>query len=346
MAKLNDQIAVAIGIQSGGEGAINATVRDATQIGTTESGATALGFLIRKESLVLDFDRIEEAGQDVVGSFTKRRGFKLRTDASAFGFDYTLKGSGQTLTTPAAGEYNLTAVHEALLRGLGLLRGTPTGSQTPYALGTPDFLTCKVWRGNQSWVMQDTKVAELSLALNPGNVVVATPTFAPGFVIHRPSDTFPTVISYGLNESTPPPVLQSAGAQIGATVRGFLEGTLVIANLYEDFPDSNLPRGRSFEQLGRDVTWEGNFYVDSTNLNQDFLNLDLVAAPTEELSFQLGVNTTTPGQVANAIQFFLNNVNFTRQRVVEQARRIVYALEGYSTDVSGAANSEFSILSR
>lgn len=346
MAKLNDQIVVALGTQAGGEGAINATVRDATQIGTTEGGVVALGAYIRTESLKLDLDRIEEPGQDVIGSFTKNRGFRLRSEASALSWDYTLKGSGQTLTTPVAGEYNLTAMHEALLRGLGVLRGTPTASQTPYALGAPDFLTIKVWRGAQSWVFQDCKVAELALKLEPGNVVVASPTIVPGAVIHRPADTFPTVISFGLNETTPPPVLQSAAAQIGATVRGFLEGTLTIANDYEDFSDSNLPRGKSFEQVGRTVTWEGNFYVDSTNLNQDFLNLDLTAAPTEELIFQLGINTVTPGQVANALQFTMFNVNFTRQRVIEQARRIVYGLEGYASANAGAVNSEFSFLSR
>jgi hypothetical protein len=345
LAKIIDQIAVVLGTQVA-EGTINATVRDSTQVGTTEGGATALGVLMRKETLTLDIDRIEELGEDITGSFTKNRGFRLRTEASAFSWDYTLKGSGQTLTTPVAGEYNLTTVHEALLRGAGILRGTPTASQTPYALGTPDFLTIKVWRGNQSWVFQDCKVDELAIALTPGEVVVVTPTIVPGALTHRPSDTFPTVISYGLNETTTPPPLQSAGAQIGATVRGFLEGSLTIANEYEDFPDSNLPRGRSFEQTARTITWEGNFYVDSTNLNQDFLNLDLTAAPTEELLFQLGVNTTTPGAIANAIEFTMFNVNFTQQSVVQQARRIVYGLTGYATAVGTTANSEFSFRSR
>ena len=349
MAKVTDQIAIVLGIQSG-EGTVNTDVQAATIVANTDDGSPlsaneALGVLIRKESLKLDFERVEEPGEDFSGTYSKAVGSFLRSSVAEFSFDLTVKGGGLALDgTPSAGDYNLPEAVEALFSSFGLVRGTPTTGDTPYAFDstTSDFLTFKVWRGAISYTFQDCKVSSMEYKFTPGEVAVVTVTVACGAVSLDSSDTFPTSIDYGVQEDTTAPVLKGAAASIGSVTRGFLEGTLTLEPAIDEFPDSNATEGVSQEQTARTISWSGNFYVDSTDLDQDYQNL-IRTGSFEDFQFTLGVHVVTG--VANALQFTMRNVNFTKVGVVEQAGRIVYALEGYATH-DGAGDDEFLLSSK
>lgn len=348
MAKVTDQIAIVVGAQVA-EGTVNADVQAATIVANDDDGAglsanEALGILIRDESLALDFERIEEPGEDFTGTFSKSVGSFLRSSVSEFSFDVTVKGGGLALDgTPSAGDYNLPDAFVALFSSFGLTQGTPGTGDTPYAFsGTAPFLTFKVWRGAISYTLQDCKVSKVEYKFTPGEVAVATFTVACGSIILDSSDTFPTSVDYGVQEDTVAPVLKAAAASIGAVTRGYLEGTLTLEPAIDEFPDSNAPEGIVNEQTGRTVSWAGNFYVDSSDTDQDYQNL-IRTGSFEDFQFTLGVHVVTG--VANALQFTMRNMNFTKVGVVEQAGRIVYALEGYAT-ADGAGNDEFLLSSK
>lgn len=349
MAKIVDQIAIVIGAQSG-LGSINTVVRDSTIIANTDDGVVlsaneALGLLIRDETLTLDFERIEDDPQNFTGSFSKLPGSFLRSSVSDFSFDITVKGGGKTVDgTPSAGDYNLPEAIETLLSGFGLVRGTPTTADTPYVIDDPVYLTLKVWRGDTSFTMQDCLVTELSYSNEPGNITIVTATVSAGGITFDNADTFPVSIDYGLQESLPAPVLKGAAASIGAVTRGFLAGTLTLTLDSEEVPDSNSTDGVIDEVTGRTIQWEGDFYVDSTDSDQDWVNL-IRTGTFEDLQWTLGVHVVGPAQQVNALQFYMQNVDFTAVKVVEQAGKVVYNLTGYATS-PGAGNDEFTLTSK
>jgi hypothetical protein len=308
---------------------------DITDTGTgTHTLDGAPGILIRDESLTLDFDRLEDLGEEVTGTFTKTPGTFRSEDVGTFTFDISVRGSGQTLTTPVAGEYDLPGPIELLYEAAGLIKGTPTSSKTPYEIGDPTFNTIKVWRRDVSYTMLDCRVASIAYALSPQGVVIATVAVSAGSVTKNASDTFPTVFDYNLQESTAPPTLKGAAAQIGSVVRGFLSGTLTVDNAFEKFPDSNAATGMATERDSRTFSWSGEWYVDTTDPDQDYTNLVRESDPTEDLFFRLGTHQSSTGEVANAIEFNMKNVNWTKVSVAHQAGRVVYNLEGYATGAS------------
>lgn len=340
MAKIRDDgVLIVVGTQVA-EGTINTDVRDATAVGTTEGGGTALGLFVRRETLTLDLARLEEEVQDVIGTRTPQAADLIEVQASAFSFDVLAKGAGTT-DHDQADEYDLPDAVEVLLQGAGLLKGAATTTLTPYALGEPVFLTIKVWRDDQSFTFQDCRVSSIAWAVTPKGVVPATVTIQPGIITYNNADTFPTVVDFGLQESTPSPILKGAGAAIGAVTRGFLSGTLTLENTFTPFADGNLPRGEAYEFVRRRVLWAGQFYVDSTDIDQDWTNLSLAADPTDDLVFVLGVANPGASGLANALRFTLRNVNWTAvNHAAEDSKRIVFDLAGYGTS-DGAGDDEF-----
>lgn len=349
MAKLTEQIAIVLGAQVA-LGTVNADVQAATIVANTDDGAAlsageALGLLYQVDSLTLDFARLESDPEVFTGTLSKTPGDFLRSSVDSFQFDIPVKGGGKTVDgTPSAGDYNLPEAIETLLSGIGLVRGTPTTADTPYVIDDLVYLTFKVWRGDQSWTLVDCIVESIEYNLTPGEVVTATVSVRVGSIIFDSTDTFPVSIDYGFQESLPSPVLKLAGAAIGAVTRGFLDGTLAITLDAEEFPDSNAAEGIVNEQSGRTVTWSGNFYVDSTDPDQDWANL-IANPPTQDLSFLLGVHVVGPAQQVNALSFLMNAVDFTVVGFTRQANRIVYQLEGYAT-AAGAGNDEFVLTSK
>jgi hypothetical protein len=349
VAKLTEQVAIVLGVQVG-LGTILASVQTATIVANTDDGAVlsaneALGILFRSDSLTLDFARLEDDPETFPGTFSKVPGSFLRSQVEAFSFDVTVKGGGKTVDgTPSAGDYNLPEAIEAVLKGFGLNRGTPTTADTPYNLGDSSYLTFKVWRGAQSWTIQDCIVSQIEYKLTPSETVVATITVQPGAITFDDTDTFPTSIDYGFQTTLAAPVLKAAGAAISPTTRGFLEGTLTLALAADEFPDSNAADGLVPESSARLITWDGDFYVDSTDPDQDWVDL-IATSSFPDLSFTLGVHVVGPAQQANALGFLMNNVDFTAVKYKRTAGRIVYTLAGYATN-AGAGNDEFVLTSK
>lgn len=339
MAKLTEQYAIILGVQSA-EGTVNATVRDATAIGTANSGSTGLGLVIVDESMKLEFGRSENDGTPYTGTFSKAFGEFLATETS-FEFDFRWKGGGDPTPT-IAGEFDLHPAIAELLKGHGLFKGTATGDLTPYVIGTPSFLTFKVWRGARSWTLMDCRVESISTKFVPKDSAVATATITVGSVVNGSvSDTFPVTIAYGTQTTLTPPVLRNAGCAVGAVTRGYIDGTLESKLELDEYPDCNATLGSVFEQVGREFSWKGKFYVDSTDVTQDYDILTSTSQPTEDINFTLGVNSagTTP---AEAVQFIMRNVQWKKQAFAQEAGRIVWDLEGYATH-DGAGNDEFLI---
>ena len=336
-----------VGVQSG-LGTVNAAVAAATIVANIDDGVAlaaneALGLMFRSESLTLDFDRIEDDPQAFSGTFSLNPGSFLRSSVASFKFDITIKGGGLALDgTPTAGDYNLQAAIEAVLAGFGLKRGTPTTGETPYTLAAPDYLSFKVWRGDTSFTLQDCLVTSMTYKNTPGQITVATVTVSAGGITFSAADTFPTSISYGLQESLQAPVLKAAGAQIGSVVRGFLAGTLTLELTSSEVPDSNSTDGVIDEIDGRTIQWEGDFYVDDSDSDQDWTNL-IRTSTFQDLSWTLGVHVVS-GQ-ANALLFAMQNVDFTAVKFKVVAGKVVYNLTGYAT-TPGAGNDEFVLTSK
>ncbi|HEY5609714.1 MAG TPA: hypothetical protein VIL97_00795 [Thermoanaerobaculia bacterium] len=352
MAKLNEGIGLVVGVQSA-EGTINPEVQVATIIANTDDGSVlsaneALGVPIRDGSLRFDIGRVEDENPVVPGSFTRTPGSFLRAEVSTFQFDLAIKGSGKTNGNPVlAGDFNLREAMEALLKGAGIIRGTPTTSATPYVLGGASVLTFKVWRRDSAFTVQDCRIKTVSFKLTPGGIVIATFTVAPGAVALRDPDTFPTSISYGSLLSTKAPVLQGAAAQWAAgTVRGFLSGTLTIDNEFEEFPDSNATTGVINEMTGRRISWSGPFYNDDTSDTQDFSNLIRESTfANADMRFELGTAQPGVGAINNSLRFELEEQVVTAQKFSEQAGKVVWDLETYATKAA-SANGEAVITSR
>lgn len=331
MSKLTEQIAIIVGEQSA-EGTINATIRDATAVSATT------GILIRKDSLNLELERLEEPGEEIAGTFTKTPGDFLLAQAAEFSFDVTLRGAGTALV-PGDGDHDIPAPILDLFEGAGVVDVSSTADITNYGLAAPKFLTIKVWRGGQAFVFQDCHT-NLSLKLTPKEVGVLTVTVLSGAVTHRDSDTFPSSIAYGKQETTSAPVLKSAGAQIGSVVRGFIEGTLEITPEYEEFPDSNAALGASNEMTGRGITFKGQFFVDSTDHDQDWQNL-IRSSSFEDFSFRLGA---VDGNPSNSLRFVLKRVDLQKMAHVGEVGRQVFELDVYATGaVAGSGYDEFTM---
>lgn len=340
MTKITEQIAIVVGTQTA-EGTVNANVRDATEVGVHENATTAVGVLTRDDSLTLDFERLEELGEDITGSLTKTAGTRLR-ESVTFSFDVTMKGPG-TASPSAAGDFTLASGIENVFSGAGLNRGSETSTRTPYNLGSVSFLTFKVWRGlAQSFTLVDCKTS-LSFGLEVGGSIPVTVEVVVGSVVENSSDTFPTTIDYGTQQSLAAPLLKVAGAQIGSVVRGQLDGTLDLENTFVEAPDSNAATGFVQEISERTVNYAGTFYGDDVDEDQDWQNLVQTSTPTDDIGFTLGVPGSDP---ANSIHFNLSNMNFTKVAVSQdEHNKVAWNLEGYATASGTTQNSEFTLVS-
>lgn len=348
MPKIREAVAIAIGVQQG-FGQVNDFVRDATELGFAEDigpPVVALGLFINDESLSLDFDRIEQEEPDYTGTFSKSPGTFQRVDVP-LSFATNMQGGGTT--TPAGtGDYDLHPAMEAQLSGLGLGTKVSGSAATVYGFPLKSYLTIKIWRGkadgtNQAeyWLLKDCTIESLAVALVPGEKSLGTWTYGVGSVEDHGLETFPSVIDYGTQSSMDPPILRGATAQIGSVLRGFLDGTLTIANDVSEYGDSNADTGIVDEADGRNVTWSGNFYVDDSDPDQDYTNLIQQGSPTEDLFFALGDTIGATLGYAQRLEFTMRNVNFTQVSYTRDAGRVVWNLAGYATHEGTPGDNEF-----
>lgn len=337
MAKITEQVAIAVGVQSGVE-AINATVRDATEIGETESGAQAIGIFIDDESLAFDFDRVEEEVSDYTGTFSKNAGTFQRVDVP-LAFATAIQGGGDP-TPETSGQWDLHIAFETLLRGLGLYSKTQGVGSTTYEPSEAEYLTIKIWRGTVAWVLQDCKVESLAIPLDSGSKSLGTWTFQVGSVQGQTEPGFPTLNGYGTQASLSAPILRGAACSIGGSSRSFIDGSVTISQEIAEYGDCNATTGITKESDGRQITFAGSVYADTGDPDQFYDDLVDTATPTGDMIFTLGDTVGDASNPAQAVAFTLRNMRWTQNSYDRQAGRVVWALNGYATH-DGSGDDEF-----
>lgn len=340
MAKITEQVAIAVGVQAA-EGTAHPATATATELDIAEAGSAAIGLYIQDDSLSLDFDRVESENADVSGTFSKTAGGFERIDVP-LAFDTNMQGGGDP-TPESSGEWNVHAAIDVLLQGLGIYNPTESVGNTAYIPENDlEFLTIKIWRGTVAWVFKDCKVESLAVPLTPGSAAQGTWTVLVGSIDSKAVTTFPALTGsgYGTQASMAAPVLRSAACAIGGVTRGFLDGTVTITNDFAEYGDCNAATGIVNERDGRTIGFAGSVYVDSTDVDQDYEALIAEVAPTGDMLFTLGDTLGDASNPAQALKFDLKNVQWTQNSYVREAGRIVWALDGYATN-DGAGDDEF-----
>ena len=354
MAKINDDLAIVVGSQSDRD-TVNATVRDATAGVANDTLTDAQSVLFDEDSLSLSFDRTESTEPVVSGSFTKRAGYLQRIQP-AFSFTTNAMGGARDATPSGSGDWDLSTAQELLYLGAGLT-GTSDTSDTDYALGNLTYLTFKVWRGSHSWTFPGCFL-DPTWNFTPGEKATISWTVLCDDITFDSADTFPTSLVYdgaspaGGQQTAAPPVLKGAASEIAGLTRGFQSGTLSLSNESESYPDSNATNGVVFEQTGREIRFQGDWYADSTQVDQsgdpdattaDFYNLESDVTSSTTLSFTLGTVTGASTR-PTALSFSIPNYRYTAQSRVDSAGKVVWGLDGYAT--STTSNAEMSITAK
>ncbi len=358
MAKVNDDLAIVVGSQTSRD-AVNETVRDATAGVANDTLTDAQSVLFDEDSLSLSFERSESTEPVVSGSFTKRAGYLQRIQP-AFSFTTNAMGGARDAAPSGSGDWDLSTAQELLYLGAGLT-GTSDTSDTDYALGNLTYLTFKVWRGSHSWTFPGCFL-DPTWNFTPGEKATITWTVLCDDIVFDSADPFPTSLVYdgadpaGGQQTAAPPVLKGAEAEIAGLTRGFQSGTLSLSNQSESYPDSNAANGVVFEQTGREIRFQGDWYADSAqttgdtgstadpgNTTADFYNLESDVTSSTSLSFTLGTASGASTR-PTALSFSIPNYRYTAQSRVDSAGKVVWGLDGYAT--STTANAEMSITAK
>jgi len=357
MAKVNEDVAIVVGIQTDRDNT-NDAVKDATAGVATDDQTAAQSVLFDEDSLSLSFDRTESTEPVVSGSFTKRAGYLQRIQP-AFSFTTNAMGGARTETPTDAGEWNLSTAQTLLYAGAGFSTETEADPTTAYTLaGGLKYLTFKVWRGSHSWTFPGCFL-DPTWNFTPGEKATITWTVLCDDIVFDSADTFPSLVYDGASpaggqQTAAPPVLKGAAAQIAGLERGFQSGTLSLSNESSSFPDSNATNGVVFEQTGREIRFSGDWYADSTQVaatgdpgatTADFYNLESDITSSTNLEFTLGTAVADGGSGRpTALSFSIPNYRYTAQSRVDSAGKVVWGLDGYAT--STTADDEMSITAK
>ena len=357
MAKVNENLAIVVGKQTDRD-TTNTTVQNATAGVATDTQTDAQSVLFDEDSLSLSFERSESTEPVVSGSFTKRAGYLQRIQP-AFSFTTNAMGGARDAAPTDAGDWNLSTAQTLLYAGAGFSTETEADPTTGYALGDLTYLTFKVWRGDHSWTFPGCFL-DPTWNFTPGEKATITWTVLCDDIVFDANDTFPTSLAYdgtgsaGGQQTAAPPVLKGAAAEIAGLTRGFQSGTLSLSNQSESYPDSNAANGVVFEQTGREIRFQGDWYADSTQTDAtgdpdattaDFYNLESDVTSSTSLSFTLGTAVADGGSGRpTALSFSIPNYRYTAQSRVDSAGKVVWGLDGYAT--STTANAEMTITAK
>lgn len=307
-----DGLALAIDEQTA-FGTINATIRDLAG-SLSETDGMVLG--VRTEGDAesgITFPNLTPIIREVVavaGSFTESADAFLRVLTEGLTITFALQGNGVT-STPAAGQakpfLGLDAIYESL--GLTGANGTaPVYAYTPQTSQSVTYATAKVWIGDLSFVFQDCVVESASFVSEPGGNVLVTANIRVGsLAVQADGVTFPT-IDYGTQTTLAAPVVEGVTFAAFGQTRAFEALTVTITNTIEEFGDSSVgTTGKRLAQTRRVITVDGTLYINASDSDAAYQNLIATAAPTTDISFQIG---TVAGatDTLNAFKFEVNNV--------------------------------------
>lgn len=331
-------VALAVGVQSG-LGTVNATIAalsgsltstNGIVLGDRESGDANSGIVLPT------IERVERALADL--GFTRQPGVFQRASVNDLAITIPMKGNGVT-STPSAGQAKPLAGVDALLLACGLsgANGTsPVYEYTPSA--TTVYVTAKLWVADLSYVFMDC-IGTLTLVPTPGDIMLATIALQVGSLnAFADGVTFPT-LDYGTQASLSAPIVQGV-AHSWSTTRGFNELSITNENEIEEIEDSNQASGIRLVQNSRQFNVEGVVFTDSADSDFEHQNVVATAAPTADMSFQLGT-IAAPAATLNAVKVELNNVQLETVKDVKLGTAHAKQIAGYCT--AAIANGEFKL---
>ena len=346
MAKIQEGLALGIGVQSD-QFTVNTNVSTATQLITgVASGSGATGILVRNNSdFSVSFEREESEGGRVPGSLTRMSGVLKRT-VPAFSFVIDWMGRVIATTTPIAGEYDPAEYMVRILAANRLDKGTSTSSDTPFEYATDAsgaFHTLKLWRGTgagtESWTLVGCTF-NLTWDHTPNDKSTLTVEVIADSVIFLASDTFPTNATDDLptafgNQRLAAPICQLAGAALDGITRGFQTASITSTYDVVETLDSNVATGKLNEQGQRTVEASVDFFADTLETVGDFPkiedNLDQTsAAPAPKLTFIIG-QVAGAGDIANAMELLIPSWRITgNEEVTGDNEQVVRRVTGYA----------------
>lgn len=331
-------VALAVGIQSG-LGTVNATIAalsgsltsaDGIVLGDRESGDANSGIVLPT------IERVERALADL--GFTRQAGVFQRASVNDLAITFPMKGNGVT-ATPSAGQAKPLAGIDALLLACGLSGANGTSPVYEYTpAGSTVYVTVKLWVGDLSYVFMDC-VGTLTVVPTPGDIMLATVALQVGSLnAFADGVTFPT-LNYGTQASLSAPIVQGV-SHTWSTARGFNELSITNENEIEEIEDSNQASGIRLVQNSRQFNVEGIVFVDSADSDFEHQNVIATAAPTADMTFQLG-SVAGAGNTINGVKVELNNVQLETAKDVKLGTALAKQIAGYCTGAS--ANSEFKL---
>jgi len=326
--------------------ATNVAATDGAVLGDKGSGDAESGISIPQ--IVPIFREVAA----VAGSYTEQADSFQRASVEGFSVTFPLQGNGVD-ATPSAGEASLATAHKgihAILYSLGLIVANGSAPAVEY---TPRFAassgggtiysTVKIWIGDLSFVFTDCLVDTASMVFTPGGNGLLTANFKVGK--HDPATdfadgvTFPT-FDYGSQASLSAPTVEGVAFTWGE-VRGFETLTVNVSNEVAEFGDSNVEStGIRQSQTRRIFTADGRLYLNDADSDFEYQKTISTAAPTEDLSFQLGTPATTG--IINGVKIELNNLQSKGVKYDRIGSAMVAELSGAkATDTS--PGSEFKL---
>ena len=351
MAKIDEAVAIGIGVQTA-QASVNEAVRDATDLITAAAtGTTATGILLRNNAdLAQTLARQESDGGVAPGSLSRVSGALLRVDPS-FSFTIDAMGSRGEASSPLdAGDFNLPEYMKRIFAGARLVQQTPTAATTEYefaATSAGAYHTLKIWRGaganSESWVLVGCTF-NLTFNFEAGQkATITVDVVADSVDYDGTSVTFPpasVTTAYGTQEKAAP-ILESAANALATVTRGFQSATLAISYPENVVPDCNAAGGELKSQgTPRLVSFEASYFADTGDDDYDLLTADLDGDDTgPAVSFRLGA-VAGAGDTVNALTVLIPNF-----RVLDNGKEdgdsVMRRITGYAAI---AGDSEFGSL--
>jgi hypothetical protein len=343
MAKIDEAVAIGIGVQSD-QATVNTAVSTATDLITAAAtGSTATGILLRNNAdLAQTLARQESDGGVAPGSLSRVSGALLRV-APAFSFTIDAMGSRGVAGTPDAGDFNLPEYMKRIFAGARLVQQTPTTSTTEYefaATSAGAYHTLKIWRGaganSESWVLVGCTF-NLTFNFEAGQkATITVDVVADSVDYDGTSVTFPpasVTTAYGTQEKAAP-ILESAANALATVTRGFQSATLAISYPENVVPDCNAAGGELKSQgTPRLVSFEASYFADTGDDDYDLLTDDLEGSSTgPAVSFRLGA-VAGAGDTVNSLTVLIPNFR-VESNSKEEGDSVMRRISGYAA-ISG-----------
>lgn len=321
MADIDFKMGLAVGIQSA-RGTVNSSIN--TLLGSGGSGGSSE--INESDGAVLGlrdagigntgissptFERIFQANADL--GFTKTPSSFERVDVTGLQITIPKKGNGQDFDGATAGMAKPSSGIDAILRAGGLTGANgsspPEYKYTP--AGTQEYASVLLLisedggGGAVGWVLKDVTCtltsthppgqgAQIVVAFNVGSVEAFQETTWWGF-------------DYGNQLNLQTPVVKGVGFAWGQT-RDFASMEIAVASTFEDAPRSNdASTGLVPERQERTISASGLVLLDDADHDFEYQRIIATAAPTDELSFQVGTAASSNGDTMEAYKESLTN---------------------------------------